>query len=144
MSGSRTGETRTQTSPLSVVISAFAPVADVRKEPDAATAGTDAGDTRLILIDLGNGKNRLGGSALAQVFGEVGDVAPDLDQPQQLKAAFDAVQSLNAAGRVLAYHDRSDGGLYAAFCEGAGLCRTRRPWRFTGCTWRRSGCRTVH
>jgi len=110
------GETRTQTSPLSVVISAFAPVADVRKSLTPHLR-TDAGDTRLILIDLGNGKNRLGGSALAQVYGEVGDLAPDLDQPQQLKAAFDAVQTLNAAGRVLAYHDRSDGGLYATLCE---------------------------
>ena len=110
------GETRTQTSPLSVVISAFAPVADVRKSLTPQLR-TDAGETSLILIDLGNGKNRLGGSALAQVYGEVGDVAPDLDQPQQLKAAFDAVQALNTAGRVLAYHDRSDGGLYAALCE---------------------------
>jgi len=110
------GETRTQTSPLSVVISAFAPVADVRKSLTPQLRA-DAGDTSLILIDLGNGKNRLGGSALAQVFGEVGDVAPDLDQPQQLKAAFDAVQSLNVAGRVLSYHDRSDGGLYVTLSE---------------------------
>jgi phosphoribosylformylglycinamidine synthase len=110
------GETRVQTSPLSVVISAFAPVADVRKSLTPQLR-TDAGDTRLILIDLGNGKNRLGGSALTQVYGVVGDVAPDLDRPAQLKAAFDAVQALNAAGRVLAYHDRSDGGLYAALCE---------------------------
>jgi phosphoribosylformylglycinamidine synthase len=110
------GETRTQTSPLSVVISAFAPVADVRSSLTPQLR-RDAGDTRLLLIDLGNGRNRLGGSALAQVYGEVGDKAPDLDQPQQLKAAFDAVQSLNAAGRVLAYHDRSDGGLYATLCE---------------------------
>jgi phosphoribosylformylglycinamidine synthase len=110
------GETRIQTSPLSVVISAFAPVADVRKSLTPQLR-TDAGETRLILIDLGNGKNRLGGSALAQVYGVVGDVAPDLDRPAQLKAAFDALQALNAAGRVLAYHDRSDGGLYAALCE---------------------------
>ncbi len=110
------GETRTQTSPLSVVISAFAPVADVRKSLTPQLR-SDAGETSLILIDLGNGKNRLGGSALAQVFGEVGDVAPDLDQPQQLKAAFDAVQSLNGAGRVLSYHDRSDGGLYVTLSE---------------------------
>ena len=110
------GETRTQTSPLSVVISAFAPVANVRKSLTPQLR-TDAGETRLILIDLGNGKNRLGGSALAQVYGEVGDVAPDLDQPQQLKAAFDAVQLLNAAGRVLSYHDRSDGGLYVTLGE---------------------------
>ena len=110
------GETHTQTSPLSVVISAFAPVADVRKSLTPQLRG-DAGETRLILVDLGNGKNRLGGSALAQVFGEVGDVAPDLDHPQQLKAAFDAVQSLNGAGLVLAYHDRSDGGLYVTLGE---------------------------
>jgi phosphoribosylformylglycinamidine synthase len=113
---SQDGETKTQTSPLSVVISAFAPVADVRKSLTPQLR-TDVGDTRLILIDLGNDKNRLGGSALAQVYGQLGDVAPDLDQPMQLKAAFDALQALNAMGRVLAYHDRSDGGLFATLCE---------------------------
>ena len=109
------GETRTQTSPLSLVISAFAPVADVRRSLTPQLAAEAA--TRFVLIDLGNGRSRLAGSALAQVFGAVGDVAPDLDQPQQLKAAFDLLQRFNAEGRILAYHDRSDGGLYAALCE---------------------------
>ncbi|GAC1628770.1 MAG: phosphoribosylformylglycinamidine synthase [Nevskia sp.] len=106
---------RTQTSPLSLVVTAFAPVADVRRSLTPQWAAEAA--TRLVLIDLGNGRNRLGGSALAQVFGEVGEAAPDLDQPQQLKAAFALLQRLNREDRVLAYHDRSDGGLYAAVCE---------------------------
>ena len=107
---------KTQTAPLSLIVSAFAPVADVRQSLTPQLR-TDAGATRLLLVDLGNGKNRLGGSILAQTFGEIGDVAPDLDTPAQLKAAFEAVQSLNAAGKLLAYHDRSDGGLFATLCE---------------------------
>ncbi|MDO9453288.1 MAG: phosphoribosylformylglycinamidine synthase, partial [Stagnimonas sp.] len=109
------GEAKTQTAPLSLIVTAFAPVADVRKSLTPQLAAEPS--TALVLIDLGNGKNRLGGSILAQVYGQVGDVAPDLDQPAQLKAAFDLVQKLNAEGRVLAYHDRSDGGLFAAVVE---------------------------
>ncbi|MGQ3057501.1 MAG: phosphoribosylformylglycinamidine synthase [Nevskia sp.] len=109
------GETRTQTSPLSLVITAFAPVADVRRTLTPQLKAEAA--TRLLLVDLGAGKNRLGGSALAQVFGAVGDVAPDLDDPMRLKAAFDWLQAMNAAGKLLAYHDRSDGGLFATLCE---------------------------
>ena len=109
------GVTKTQTSPLSLVITAFAPVADVRRSLTPQLAAEAA--TRLVLIDLGNGRNRLGGSALAQVFSEVGDIAPDLDDPRQLRSAFDLIQRLNADGKILAYHDRSDGGLYAAVCE---------------------------
>ena len=110
------GERRTQTAPLTLIISAFAPVADVRASLTPQLR-TDAGATRLLLVDLGNGKNRLGGSALAQVYNAVGDQAPDLDDPRQLKHAFIQVQRLNAAGKLLAYHDRSDGGLYASLCE---------------------------
>ena len=77
----------------------------------------DAGETELLLLDLGQGKNRLGGSALAQVFNATGDQAPDVDEPQLLAAFFKAVQQLNEAGLLLAYHDRADGGLYAAACE---------------------------
>jgi phosphoribosylformylglycinamidine synthase len=110
------GEPRTQTAPLTLIVSAFAPVADVRAALTPQLR-TDQGDTRLLLIDLGNGRNRLGGSALAQVYGAVGKYPPDLDDPQQLKHAFIQVQRLNAAGKVLAYHDRSDGGLFAALCE---------------------------
>ena len=113
---SQNGETQTQTAPVSLVVSAFAPVADVRRSltPQLHTEG---GDTRLLLLDLGNGRNRLGASALAQVYGQVAWGAPDLDEPGQLKSAFDLVQQLNADGRLLAYHDRSDGGLFVTLCE---------------------------
>jgi phosphoribosylformylglycinamidine synthase len=110
------GTTATQTAPLSLIVSAFAPVTDVRQSLTPQLR-TDAGATRLLLIDLGAGKHRLGGSVLAQVFGEIGATPPDLDAPAQLKAAFAAVQDLNARGQLLAYHDRSDGGLLAALAE---------------------------
>ena len=110
------GQSHAQAAPVSLIVSAFAPVADVRQSLTPQLR-TDAGDTRLLLIDLGNGRNRMGGSALAQVYGQVGDVAPDLDQPAQLKTFFDAVQRLNASGKILAYHDRSDGGLFVSVCE---------------------------
>jgi phosphoribosylformylglycinamidine synthase len=100
--------------PLSLVVSAFAPVEDVRATLTPRLR-TDAGDTELVLIDLGMGKNRLGGSILAQVYSRLGNVAPDLDAPALLKGFFSAVQKLNPL--VLAYHDRSDGGLLAAVCE---------------------------
>lgn len=109
------GETKVQTSPLSLVITAFAPVTDVRKTLTPQLKAEAA--SRLMLVDLGAGKNRLGGSALAQVFGAVGDTAPDLDDPSRLKAAFGWLQAMNAAGKLLAYHDRSDGGLFATLCE---------------------------
>jgi phosphoribosylformylglycinamidine synthase len=109
------GETKAQTSPLSLVITAFAPVADVRKTLTPQLKAEAA--SRLMLVDLGAGKNRLGGSALAQVFGAVGDTAPDLDDPAKLRAAFDWLQAMNAAGKLLAYHDRSDGGLFVTLCE---------------------------
>lgn len=109
-------QTQTQTAPLSLIVSAFAPVLDVRASLTPQLR-VDAGDTALLLIDLGNGRNRLGGSILAQVYNDVGDVAPDLEQPAQLKAAFELVQQWNAAGQVLAYHDRSDGGAFASLCE---------------------------
>ncbi|MBL6750879.1 MAG: phosphoribosylformylglycinamidine synthase [Nevskia sp.] len=109
-------ESCTQTAPLTLIVSAFAPVADVRASLTPQLR-SDAGDTRLLLIDLGNGRNRLGGSALAQVYGVPGGAPPDLDQPEQLKSAFALVQQLNAEERLLAYHDRSDGGLFAALAE---------------------------
>ena len=110
------GKTQTQTAPVSLVISAFAPVADVRQSLTPQLR-TDAGDTRLLLIDLGSGRNRLGGSALAQVYGQVTYGSPDLDEPDMLKRAFELVQTLNQDGRLLAYHDRSDGGLFVTLCE---------------------------
>jgi len=110
------GAARTQTAPLTLIVSAFAPVAEVRASLTPQLR-SDQGATRLLLIDLGKGQNRLGGSALAQVYGAVSDRAPDLDDAQQLKHAFIQVQRLNAADKLLAYHDRSDGGLFATLCE---------------------------
>ncbi|MBI3140394.1 MAG: phosphoribosylformylglycinamidine synthase [Rhodocyclales bacterium] len=103
------------TAPLSLIISAFAAVTDARKTLTPQLC-TDAGETELVLIDLGQGQHRLGGSALAQAYNAVAEHAPDADA-QMLKAFFAAVQRLNADGLLLAYHDRSDGGLFAAACE---------------------------
>ncbi len=101
------------TAPLSLVITAFAPVLDVR---DTLTPQLqDGGD--LILIDLGKGANRLGGSALAQVYKQIGHHAPDVDDVAALKAFFTAIQTLSRKGLLQAYHDRSDGGLLATICE---------------------------
>jgi phosphoribosylformylglycinamidine synthase len=110
------------TSPLSLIISAFAPVIDIRRTltPELRL---DCGPTRLILIDLGRGRNRLGGSALAQVYEQMGGESPDLDDPALFKSFFAAIQSLNEDGRLLAYHDRSDGGLFATLSEMAFAAR---------------------
>jgi phosphoribosylformylglycinamidine synthase len=110
------GQQKSVTAPLSLIISAFAPVQDARKTLTPQLRN-DAGDTDLLLIDLGAGKNRLGGSALAQVYNQTGNVAPDVDDAQKLKHFFTAIQQLNRDGLLLAYHDRSDGGLFAAVCE---------------------------
>ncbi|MHB8453950.1 MAG: phosphoribosylformylglycinamidine synthase [Acidiferrobacterales bacterium] len=111
------------TAPLSLVISAFAPVMDVRKTLTPQLR-TDRTETDLILIDLGKGRNRLGGSALAQVYKQTGNEAPDVDDPRVLKLFFAVIQALNELGFVLAYHDRSDGGLFATICEMAFAGRT--------------------
>jgi len=103
-------------SPLSLIVTAFARVQDARRTLTPQLA-LDQGETDLLLIDLGNGKNRLGGSALAQVFNATGDDAPDVNEPQQLAAFFGAVQKLASDKLLLAYHDRSDGGLFAAAAE---------------------------
>ena len=108
--------------PLSLIVSAFAPVPDARLALTPQLR-TDLPDTELLLIDLGHGRHRLGASALAQVYGQMGDVAPDLDDPVQLRCFFDAVQALNRAGTLLAYHDRSDGGLLVTACEMAFAAR---------------------
>jgi phosphoribosylformylglycinamidine synthase len=102
--------------PLSLIVSAFAPCEDVRRTLTPQLA-TDVGETELLLIDLGRGRNRLGGSILAQAYGECGNAAPDLDDPRLLSAFFQAIQDLNRDGLLLAYHDRSDGGLFATACE---------------------------
>ncbi len=107
---------REMVAPLSLIISAFAPVQDVRKTLTPQLQ-TDKGDTDLILVDLGKGKNRLAASALAQVYGQVGHYAPDLDDPQIVKDFFEAMQELRHEHLILAYHDRSDGGLLATLAE---------------------------
>jgi phosphoribosylformylglycinamidine synthase len=110
------GKEKRVTAPLSLIVSAFAPSTDIRRALTPQLR-TDAGDTQLLLVDLGAGKSRLGGSALAQVFGKLGDVPPDLDDPARLKGFFAAVQELAANGKILAYHDRSDGGLFVTSVE---------------------------
>jgi phosphoribosylformylglycinamidine synthase len=103
------------TAPLSLIITAFAPVSDVSKTLTPQLKAID--NSALILIDLGAGRNRLGGSVLAQVYGQLGNTCPDLDHPNLLKAFFEAVQTLNHQGKLLSYHDRSDGGLFTTVAE---------------------------
>jgi len=102
------------TAPVSLVITAFATLDDVR---GTLTPQLQPGDTTLILVDLGQGRKRMAGSMLAQVLGRFGDVVPDLDDPAQLVALVAAINQLRSEGKLLAYHDRSDGGLWAAACE---------------------------
>ncbi|MGH8662760.1 MAG: phosphoribosylformylglycinamidine synthase [Burkholderiales bacterium] len=120
------GEDKAVISPVSPIVSAFAPVADVRLACTPQLR-TDRGDTVLVLIDLGCGKNRLGGSALAQVHGAFGGQVPDLDDPDRFKRCFEIVSGAVRQGLILAYHDRSDGGLIATVCEMmfAGHCGVR-------------------
>ncbi|WP_293730279.1 phosphoribosylformylglycinamidine synthase [uncultured Actinobacillus sp.] len=110
------GEQKTVTAPLSLVISAFARVEDVRKTVTPQLR-TDKGDSRLLLIDLGEGKNRLGATALAQVYKQLGDKPADVVNVTNLKGFFDAMQTLVQQEKLLAYHDRSDGGLIATLAE---------------------------
>ena len=117
------GQKKAVTAPISLVVSAFASTPDARMHLTPQLR-TDCGDTRLILVDLGFGKNRLGGSSLAQVFEQVGNEAPDAPGPVELKAFFKVLQNLLAEGQVLAYHDRSDGGLFATVAEMAFAGRT--------------------
>jgi phosphoribosylformylglycinamidine synthase len=102
------------TAPVSLIVTAFATLDDVRA---TLTPQLQPGDTTLIAIDLGAGRMRLGGSMLAQVLGRFGHEVPDLDEPQRLKSLVAAINTLRASGQLLAYHDRSDGGLWAAVCE---------------------------
>ena len=99
--------------PLSLVVSAFAPVEDVRRH---VTPDLKRGHTRLLLVDLGRGRNRLGGSCLAQAYKQIGNEAPDVDAGD-VRGLYEAVQILLDQELVLAYHDRSDGGLFAAVAE---------------------------
>jgi len=110
------GEIRKVTSPVSLIITAFASLPDVR---GTLTPQLDAqdGDTSLLLIDLGQGRNRMGGSVLGQVLDQFGDSVPDLEDPKSLVSLVNAVNALRAKGQILAYHDRSDGGLLAVVAE---------------------------
>ena len=110
------GQDRAVTGPLSLIVSAFAPALDARRTLTPQLR-THKGDSDLILIDLGKGQNRMAGSALAQVYKQLGHHAPDLDAPEAMKAFFEIVQELNQDGLLLAYHDRSDGGLFVTLCE---------------------------
>ncbi|MGY0194870.1 phosphoribosylformylglycinamidine synthase [Leptothrix sp. BB-4] len=117
------GEARQVVAPVSLIVTAFVSLDDVRGTltPQLRTDTPAGTDTTLILIDLGQGRNRMGGSILAQVLGQFGchlkDGVPDVDEPAQLKALVAAINQLRAEGQLLAYHDRSDGGLWAAACE---------------------------
>ncbi|HRM49216.1 MAG TPA: phosphoribosylformylglycinamidine synthase [Alicycliphilus sp.] len=110
------GQTKKVTSPVSLIITAFATLADVR---GTLTPQLDAGeeDSTLVLIDLGRGKNRMGGSILGQVLGQSGNETPDLDDAKDLIALVNAVNALRAEGKILAYHDKGDGGLLATVAE---------------------------
>lgn len=110
------GEHKEVTSPLSLVITAFARVEDVRKTITPQLR-TDKGDSSLVLIDLGNGKNRLGATALAQVYKQLGDKPADVDNAAQLKGFYEGIQALVANDQVIAYHDKGDGGLFVTLAE---------------------------
>ena len=110
------GAEKSVTAPLSLIVSGFAPVLDIRQTLTPQLR-LDKGETDLILIDLGRGQNRLGGSILAQTYGRLGRQAPDVDDAEDLKAFFAVIQGLNADGHLLAYHDRSDGGLLTSALE---------------------------
>ena len=104
------------TAPLSLIITAFAPVLDARQSLTPQLVELDS-ETRLLFIDLAHGKQRLGASILAQCFEQIGNDAPDVEDAGLLKNFFNAIQQLNDEGKLLAYHDRSDGGLLATLSE---------------------------
>ena len=109
---------REVTAPMSLVISAFAPVANINKTwTPTLRRLEDVGETVLLFVDLAEGRKALGGSALAQVFGQVGNEAPDVHDIGLMKDLFDALQQLQESGIVLAYHDRSDGGIFTTLVE---------------------------
>jgi phosphoribosylformylglycinamidine synthase len=125
------GETRSVISPVSLVVTAFAPCADTTATSTPLLV-IDGEPTTLLLADLGRGKNRLGASVFGQVHGQLGDVPPDLDDPAWLSGLFAAVQELRAEGLLLAWHDRSDGGLAATVCEMAFCSRCGLDVTLTG------------
>lgn len=116
-------ESREMTAPLSLLVTSFCVVKDIRNTLTPQLR-KDVGKTYLYLIDLGKGKNRMAASALSQVYGQVGDVAPDFQDTDRMLSFFESIQSLNERGQLLAYHDRSDGGLLATVSEMAFAGRT--------------------
>ena len=114
-------EKKSVVSPLSLIISAFAPVEDVRKTVTPELKNVE--DSVLLFIDLGFGKARMGGSAFGQVYNNMTGDAPDLDDTGRLKAFYNVIQQLVAEDKLLAYHDRSDGGLFATLAEMAFAAR---------------------
>nr|WP_249343420.1 phosphoribosylformylglycinamidine synthase [Delftia sp. PE138] len=110
------GQVKKVTSPVSLIITGFASIDDVR---GTLTPQLDASedDSTLVLVDLGRGKMRMGGSILGQVLGQTGNETPDLDDAKDLIALVDAVNDLRAKGQILAYHDKGDGGLLATVAE---------------------------
>lgn len=110
------GVHREVVAPMSVILSAFAPVTDARLAITPMLR-TDCGETELLFVDLGGGKNRLGGSVLGEAFNTLGDTAPDLDEASLLSGLFAAMQGLLTRGEALAWHDRSDGGLFTTLAE---------------------------
>uniref|UniRef100_UPI00286CBC12 phosphoribosylformylglycinamidine synthase n=1 Tax=Roseateles sp. TaxID=1971397 RepID=UPI00286CBC12 len=110
------GAVQQVTAPVSLIITAFATIQDVRATLTPQLR-TDQGDTSLILVDLGAGQHRMGGSILAQALNQFGGPVPDLDDAAQLKSLVNAVNELRASAKLLAYHDRGDGGLWATACE---------------------------
>src|SRR3546814_19740358 len=109
------GAAHRSVSPVSLVVTAFAAVPDVRGQLTPLLS-RDA-DTEIWLLGLGAGRQRLGGSILSQCFDAFGGAAPDLDDPQRLRRLFELVRDARRAGLLLAYHDRSDGGAFAALCS---------------------------
>ena len=117
------GQEKTATAPLSLIVSAFAPVVDIRQTLTPVLR-TDVADSCLVFIDLAAGCQRLGGSILAQCYRALGATPPDLDAPARIVDFFRAIQLLNETGYLLAYHDRADGGLIVTLCEMAFAART--------------------
>jgi len=110
------GIDKSVTAPISLIVSAFAPVPDVRRTLTPLLQ-MDQGETTLLLVDVAGGRRRLGGSALAQVYGQLGNEPPDLDDPDRLAGFFAFVQKQQRELQILAYHDVADGGLFAALAE---------------------------
>jgi len=110
------GSEKAVTAPLSLIVSAFAPVADARRTLTPQLA-REEGETSLVWVDLSANRLRLGGSALAQAYRQLGNECPDVDDPARLAAFFDTIQTLHREGKLLAYHDIADGGLFATLAE---------------------------